>query len=273
VPGGRRLPASRSVEPAVPHHKGSDLAFRDPYPGRVAVLVPTRVWAHRGARRQAPENTRAAFARAVELGADGVELDARHTADGVVVVSHDPVVRDFGVLAERSFAELRAARADVATLDEALDACAGVLVNVELKCLPGEVDYDPGDRLVGLVADTLAERGRRDDVLVSSFNLEALNRARTRDPGTPTALLTLSGFDPDAALALVVDGGHAALHPHLRALHGGRAAAVAGRAHERGVRVNVWTVNGAARVRRLSGAGIDAVITDEPDRALAALGR
>ena len=162
----------------------------------MAVLVPTRVWAHRGARRQAPENTRAAFARAVELGADGVELDARHTADDVVVVSHDPVVRGFGVLAERPFAELRAARADVPTLDEALDACAGVLVNVELKCLPGEVDYDPDDRLVGFVADTLAQRGRRDDVLVSSFNLEALNRARTLDPDTPTALLTLSGLRP-----------------------------------------------------------------------------
>ena len=233
----------------------------------------TQVWAHRGARRQAPENTRAAFARALELGADGVELDARHTAADVVVVHPAAAVQDLGLLAELPFAAVRAARPELPTLDEALEACVGALVNVELKCLPGEPDYDPDDRLVPLVADTLARRGRRDDVLISSFNLEALNRARAGDPRTPTALLTLSGFDPNVAVSLVADGGHAALHPHLRALRGARAGAVADRAHERGVRLHVWTVNGAARVRRLSGAGVDAVITDEPDVALRALSR
>jgi glycerophosphoryl diester phosphodiesterase len=235
--------------------------------------APTQVWAHRGARRQAPENTAAAFARALELGADGVELDARHTADDVVIVHHDAEARGLGVLAERSFADLRAARPELPTLDEALDASRGGLVNVELKCLPGEPDYDPGERLVALVADVLTRRDHRDDVLVSSFNLEALNRSRAAAPTTPTALLTLSGFDPDVALGLVADGGHAALHPHQRALHGARAGAVAERAHRLDVGVHVWTVNGAARVRRLSAAGIDAVITDEPDVALRALSR
>jgi len=239
----------------------------------MAARVRTQIWAHRGARRQAPENTGAAFARALELGGDGVELDARRTADDVVVVHHDPTARGLGLLASRSFAEVRAARPDVPTLDEALDASTGGLVNVELKCLPGEPDYDPAERLVSVVVDVLARRDRRDDVLLSSFSLDALNRARAADPSTPTGLLTLSGFDPDLALAFVADGGHAALHPHVRALHGARAGAVADRAHELGVRVHVWTVNGTARVRRLSAAGVDAVITDEPDVALRALNR
>ena len=273
MPGGRRLQGSRSVEPGDLRHKGSDQGFRGPYDARVPEGAQTQVWAHRGARRQAPENTRAAFARARELGADGVELDARRTADDVVVVHHDPEAPGFGVLAERPFAELRAARPDVATLDEALEASAGMLVNVELKCLPGEVDYDPDDRLVGLVGDVLGGRAGRDEVLVSSFNLEALDRAHARDPGTPTALLTLSEFDPDVALTLVAEGGHVALHPHVRALRGRRAATVVEHAHDRGLAVHVWTVNGASRVRRLAEAGVDAVITDEPDRALQALGR
>jgi glycerophosphoryl diester phosphodiesterase len=233
----------------------------------------TGVWAHRGARRQAPENTVAAFRLARTLGADGVELDARRSADDVVIVHHDPTGRGVGVLAASPLATLRAALSELATLDEALDASAGGLVNVELKNLPGEPDYDPEDRLAALVAATLERRGHRDDVLVSSFNLGILDRYRTLDPATPTGLLTLWNVDVDAALSLVLERGHAALHPHVRGFTSRKAAAVTGRAHERGVRVHVWTVNQPARVRRLAAAGVDAVVTDVPDVALRALGR
>src|ERR1035437_1002918 len=125
----------------------------------------TGVWAHRGARRQAPENTVAAFRLARTLGADGAELDARRSADDVVIVHHDPTGRGVGILAASPLATLRAALSELATLDEALDASAGGLVNVELKNLPGEPDYDPEDRLAALVAATLERRGHRDDVL------------------------------------------------------------------------------------------------------------
>src|ERR1019366_39101 len=95
-----------------------------------------------------------------------------------------------------------------------------------------------------------------------------LDRYRTLDPATPTGLLTLWNVDVDAALSLVLERGHAALHPHVRAFTSRKAAAVTGRAHERGVRVHVWTVNQPARVRRLAAAGVDAVVTDVPDVAL-----
>jgi len=242
------------------------------YAARVPGGAVLRVWAHRGARRQAPENTVAAFTRARELGADGVELDARRSADDVVVVHHDPTARRVGLLAGQPFAALRAARPDIPTLDEALDACVGLTVNVELKNLPGQRDYDPGERLAGLVADTLARRGHRDDTLVSSFNLDTLDRFRALDP-TPTGFLTLRGFDPLTALALAAERGHRALHPNVRGLDARPAAAVVDAAHRAGLAVHVWTVNQRATIVTLAAAGVDAVITDVPDVARAALGR
>src|SRR3954463_6798600 len=100
------------------------------------------VLAHRGASAQAPANTLEAFVLARTLGADGVELDVRKSADGVLVVHHDPDLRDAGPIVQMTLSELRAVQPDLATLEEAFDACAGLLVNAEVKCLPWEVDAD-----------------------------------------------------------------------------------------------------------------------------------
>jgi glycerophosphoryl diester phosphodiesterase len=233
----------------------------------------TRVWAHRGARRQAPENTVAACRRARTLGADGVELDVRRSADDVLVVHHDASARRVGLLAGAPFVALRARRPTIPTLDEALDACAGMLVNVEVKNLPGDADFDPDDRVVALLAETLARRGHADDVLVSSFNLATVDRFRSVPDAAPTGWLTLRGFDPLDALTLAADRGHAALHPNVWGLGGPVAGAVTAQAHDLGLALNVWTVNRAATLRRLAGVGVDAVVTDVPDGALRALGR
>ncbi len=233
----------------------------------------TQVWAHRGARRRAPENTVEAFGLARDLGADGVELDVRRSVDDVLVVHHDARVRGVGLLAEAPFAAIRARQPSIPTLDEALDACPGMLVNVEVKNSPGDPDFDRDDRVVGLLADTLARRGHADDVLVSSFNLTTIDRFRQVPDAAPTGLLTLRGLDPLDAVTLAADRGHAALHPNVWGLTGPVAGAVAGRAHELGLALNVWTVNRAATIRRLAGVGVDAVVTDVPDVACRALGR
>ena len=68
------------------------------------------VFGHRGASAAAPENTVEAFSKARALGADGVELDVRRSADGVLMVHHDAEIAGLGALVERSFAEVRAAR-------------------------------------------------------------------------------------------------------------------------------------------------------------------
>ncbi|MGH9050309.1 MAG: glycerophosphodiester phosphodiesterase [Acidimicrobiia bacterium] len=230
-----------------------------------------RILAHRGASRAAPENTLAAFVEAANLGADGVELDVHRSADGVLVVHHDATAPGFGVLADHSAVEIRGALPSVPTLAEALDVCAGLLVNVEVKNLPGDADYDPDERAAAALVELLHARERGDDVLVSSFNLASLEQVRGLDDTISTAFLTLVGFDPLEGAAVAADRGHATIHPDVRSLVGPAAAALTARAGELGLTVHAWTVNDASEVRRLAAAGIDGVITDVPDVARAAL--
>ena len=230
------------------------------------MAVP-RVLAHRGAARVAPENTVEAFVAASALGADGVELDVHRTADGALVVHHDADARGVGVLAERTEAQIRAARPEIPTLEEALEACAGMLVNIEVKNLPGDADYDPGERVAGAVVELLVRRGRRDDVLVSSFNLESADRVHELDGVIPTGFLTLVGMDPVDGVDIAHAHGHGAVNPDVRALVGEAAAATVARAQDFGMAVNVWTVNGEDEMRRLAAVGVDGIITDVPDVA------
>jgi glycerophosphoryl diester phosphodiesterase len=230
-------------------------------------VTAPRVLAHRGATAAAPENTLPAFVAARALGADGVELDVHRTADGGLVVHHDAGARGLGVLAEHTEAEIRAAGPEIPTLDEALEACAGMLVNVEVKNLPGDADYDPAEAVAAGVVALLRRRDGRDDVLVSSFNLESVNRVRELDASIPTGFLTLVGMDPVDGVDVAHAHGHGAVNPDVRSLAGEAAAATISRAHELGMTVNVWTVNDEDEIRRLAAAGVDAVITDLPDVA------
>jgi glycerophosphoryl diester phosphodiesterase len=225
------------------------------------------VLAHRGARERAPENTLAAFSLALELGADGVELDVHRTADDGLVVHHDAEAPELGILADLPFERIRAARPDVPTLGEVLDACAGSLVNVEIKNLPGDADFDPDERVADLVVDLLRERGGADHVLVSSFNLGTIDRVRELDPDLATGFLIMFGIDPLVALELCVERRHHALHPFVALLADEGAATTITRAHEHDVAVNVWTVNDPDDMRRLALAGVGALITDVPDVA------
>jgi glycerophosphoryl diester phosphodiesterase len=226
-----------------------------------------RVIAHRGARRVAPENTIEAFVAAARLGADGVELDVHRAADGALVVHHDADARSVGVLAQRALSEIRAARPDIPTLDEALDACAGMLVNVEVKNVPGDADYDPTDGAAAAVVELLTRRALRDDVLVSSFNIATADRVRALDASIPTGFLTLVGMDPVDGVEVAHAHGHGALHPDVRSFADTAAEDTVARAHELEMAVNVWTVNSEEEMRRLAAAGVDALITDMPDVA------
>jgi glycerophosphoryl diester phosphodiesterase len=199
------------------------------------------------------------MARAVELGADGVELDVHRTADGHLVVRHDAETPSGG-LGTMTRSEVAAALPEVPTLGEVLDVCRGALVNVEVK--------DPDPRAVGALVGLLGIRAGLDDVVVSSFHLPTVDLVHATAPELATGLLSF-GMDPVAALATAIDHGHGALHPDAWSL--GDPADLANRAHDQGVSVNVWTVNDPDQLLRLRDAGIDAVITDVPDLALAVL--
>jgi glycerophosphoryl diester phosphodiesterase len=232
--------------------------------------VATRplVLAHRGASRAAAENTLVAFALARDAGADGVELDVRRTADDVLVVHHDPSADGFGLIARRPFADLRRARPEVPTLAESLAGCAGLLVNVEVKCLPWEPDPDPPDRPV-LRAVIAEVRAHAPGSVISSFDLDALDACRALAPELATAWLT-AGQDPVAAAATAAARGHGWLHPDRAAVLRDPGAAITA-AHALGLRVDVWTVDDPDEIRALAGAGVDAIITNVPDIALAVL--
>jgi len=231
------------------------------------------VLAHRGARRRAPENTLEAFAAARALGADGVELDVRRTRDGALVIHHDPGPVGGPVIVEADAAALRAAVPSMPTLAEALDECAGLLVNIEIKNLPWEPDFDADERVAERVVALLAERGGADRVLVSSFHLPTVDRVHELAPQVPTAFLFMRGMDLGEVVDLAADRGHAAVHPDVRALGGPEVVDFLAHATRRRLQVNVWTVNEPADMVRLADLGVDALVTDVPDVARVALGQ
>jgi glycerophosphoryl diester phosphodiesterase len=230
------------------------------------------VLAHRGANRVEPENTVAAFTRAFELGADGVELDVHRTADGGLVVHHDAVAPGVGLLAATPFEAIRRAAPGIPSLAEALDACVGRFVNVEIKNSPGDPDHDPTAVAADLVVELMAARDVDDRVLVSSFALSTIDRSRALDPTVPTALLTARTTGLADALEVAHDRGHGALNPRAHALVGRRADRLVERARALGMSLYVWTVNDSRQLRRLADAGVTGLITDVPDRARRALG-
>jgi glycerophosphoryl diester phosphodiesterase len=228
----------------------------------------TLVLAHRGASAAAPENTLAAFHLAVAMGADGVELDVRRTADRCLAVHHDAHLPDGRAIVDLAAGELPP---HVPMLDDALDACAGLrLVNVELKDLPGEPGHRTDHPLAVGVVERIAARNLHERVIVSSFDLRAVDHVRALDRDVPTAFLAVVA--PGTATKLIrrcVAGGHGAFHPH----HRGVDARLVARCHEVGLAVNTWTVDAPRRIAKLAAMGVDGIVTNEPDVALAELGR
>lgn len=221
----------------------------------------TLVIAHRGASAAEPENTVAAFRLAGELGADGVELDVRRTADDRLVVHHDAAVADGRVIRHVRAAELPSS---MPSLDEAIDACRPTMfVNVEIKNDPDEPDDDPSHWLAHTVSALLARRGTPRRWLVSSFRPGTVGRVRRVAPMLRTALLC-EGLG-DAQIAHAARVGHVAIHPSVDGLTADQVRS----AHAAGLAVNAWTCNDPDRIAELIAWGVDGICTDVPDLALA----
>ena len=219
----------------------------------------TNVIAHRGASKAAPENTRKAFELARSMGADWVELDVRRTQDGLLAVHHDPYLRDGRVVCDTPAADLPH---DVLLLAEALDACAPLGVNIEIKNYPTEPDFDPDSALVEAVVETLATRSGRDRVLISAFYLPTLDAIRAAEARLDTAWL-VERVDAET-LPTLLDHGHRVLHPWVRKV----TRSVIDDCHAADVQVNTWTCDDPARMLELIGLGIDGICTNVPDIAL-----
>ncbi len=230
-----------------------------------------QVIAHRGASRAARENTREAFAKARALRADAVELDVRRSADGALVVHHDDAVAEVGVLAEVEFEQIRTEAPWIPTLEEAFEACGRLWVNVEVKNLPIDADWDASERVAERVAELVGSRSLHDRTLVSSFNPMALARVREVDDGIATALLVVGGVDSLMAVETAAAAGHVAVHPEVGALAGDAAREALDRADDLDLAVVPWTIDEPDEMIRLVGLGAAGVITNVPDVARRAL--
>ncbi|HUQ40684.1 MAG TPA: glycerophosphodiester phosphodiesterase [Acidimicrobiales bacterium] len=219
---------------------------------------------HRGDRAHHPDNSAAAFTAALEAGADGVELDVRATADGRLAVHHDAAIEGLGVIAELSREALPPGILDLVA---ALDTCAGMGVNIEIKANPTEPDAATAPWLAEQVVELVTTRGLEAWVVVSSFSLATIDRVHELAPAIPTGWLTAHGYDHTKAVGTAADRGHVALHPYFTGVTEELVAA----AHEAGLALATWTVDDPDTLRRFAAWGVDAVICDDPAAALAVL--
>ena len=218
----------------------------------------------------------AAFELALAQGADGIELDAKLSADGHVVVIHDATVDRTtgkrGRVKDMSLAKLRALdagaffaekyqREKVPTLEEVFEAVGKrAFVNVELT------NYNtPGDQLVESVCMLVKKFGLEKQVIFSSFFASNLSKARALLPDVPRGLLAFNGLLGAWARSFgFAFGKYQALHPNLKDVTPQQVQ----RVHRLRRRVHVWTVNRAEDMRRLFHWDVDGIFTDDPRLAV-----
>jgi len=230
--------------------------------------------AHRGASGHCPENTRAAFLRAIELGADMVELDCQMTRDGAVVVIHDDrldrTTSGSGRVRDRTLREIKAldagswfsaefANEEILTLEEVIELLRGhVELNLEIKGedAPGRLEI----QCVGIVRSLRFS----SQTVFSSFSAPRMRLVRDLADDARIGVLVDKGASWAGALDFARDIAAEAMHPQ-RSL---ASAATLAEAHERGLEVRAWAVNRPADIDALVALGIDGIFTDFPERLL-----
>jgi glycerophosphoryl diester phosphodiesterase len=221
---------------------------------------------HRGGADGAePDNSLEAIAGARDRGATWVEIDVRLSADGDVVLSHDPETTDGNVVATTPSAEL-----GLPTLLEALDVIDehGLGVDVEIKSDPTEEHFDPNRGVVDATMAVLRARPPEGPVVVTSFDREAIGRVRelTGDD-FPTALIAAGLGDVDELAAGLLDEGHDGVVLEQDAATADDVATLT----DAGLVVWSYTVDDSATAQRLVEDGVSGVVTDVPQEISASL--
>jgi len=227
-------------------------------PFRVFVAKPL-VIAHRGASAEAPENTLAAFRRALALRVDGIELDVQVTRDGVPVVFHDASLRRLtgvpGRLASRTWRSLKKLRVHGT---EPIPRLADVLALVRGRAVV-QIELKRGARLAPVVR-TIRRAKAEGWVMLASFELPLVRKAGRLAPGIPRMLIA-EGRSLKKLLADMAALGAVGLSLDHRAV---RNRSMVGQIHRHGGTVWCWTVNTAPAMRRLAARGVDAILSDNP---------
>jgi glycerophosphoryl diester phosphodiesterase len=234
----------------------------------------TLVWAHRGASGYAPENTLEAFQKAIELNADGIELDVQMTKDGQLVIIHDETVnrvsdakgwvKDFTyedinkLNVNKKFPEYGPVK--IPTLEEVyrLMKDTQLLINVELK--NGIVFYE---NMEEKVMELTKKMGLQERIVYSSFNHYSVMKLKKLDSAVKTGFLYEDGYldMPEYALKHEVE----ALHP---ALYNLQYPNFIKDCKDKNIKVRAWTVNEVEYMKMLCEYEVSGMITNYPDIGL-----
>lgn len=242
-------------------------------------MHPKRLYAHRGASAELPENTLPAFERAIEIGVDALEMDLQITRDDQLIVVHDETcARMAGARTSWAQLDLDDARTldvgwgfiagdgtrpfagkgfRVSTFAEILDAFPGVQINVDIKAAPVET-------VLALVRAKQAE----ERVTLASFDTAAAVRVRRQGYGGETALsqgevISLISLPAVLWRQLPFTGTAAQLPTHHKAIRFDRPTFIA-KCHSLGLRVDFWTIDDPAEAARLIALGADGIMTNDP---------
>lgn len=231
------------------------------------------ILAHRGANLLAPENTMAAFCKAIEIGADGIELDVRMTLDGVPIVIHNSDVdkttdghgsvydiplhilqkMDAGSWFDEAFKSQ-----SIPTLEEVLDTIGNdTLINIEIKA-----HHQKKSNLAEKVCALVNKMSLTNNVWFSSFNANLLHQTRKYSPKIPNGYLYTvhSPVTKFSIRALPLE----AVHPHFSVIN----RKYVERMHRINKRVVTWTVDDLGIARKCFESNVDVIITNDPDKLI-----
>jgi glycerophosphoryl diester phosphodiesterase len=215
--------------------------------------------AHRGASSERPENTLAAFRRAIALESDGIELDVQVTRDGVPVVFHDASLRRLtgtsGQLSHKSWPDLRRLKVrgteSIPRLADVLRLTRGlIVVQIEMKSGP-----------VAPIVRAIQAAHATEWAILASFHAGLVAEARDLAPAIPRMLISEGRAAPAVLVRHLAACGASGLSVNREAI---RSAAWIGHFHARGYAVWSWTVNDPAVAKKLAGWGVNALLGDDP---------
>ena len=228
--------------------------------------------AHRGFSGKYPENTMLAFRKAIEAGADGIELDVHYTKDGQLVIIHDEAIDRTcdgkGLVCDFTFDELQQFDASagfrgvygvnrIPTLREYFELVKPLpkfITNIELKT---GINVYPG--IEKMVLDMIKEFGLEDRIIISSFNHFSVARFKALCPEMKCGFLEGDWIIDFGSYAK--KNGVEFVHPRFNTVIEETAKEIA----DNGIGINTWTVNTEDEVRRLYNLGVNAVISNYPD--------
>lgn len=264
---------------------------------RAADHTKILVHGHRGARARLPENTIPGFEYAIRLGVDALEMDLSVTRDDAIVISHDPVLHapmctapdgmpvtsvvirdltleqvrqwDCGAVPNPRYPEQRAVPGTrMPTLDEVfgLAGLGNFDYNLEAKCFPEKPEYTPPpEEFAGLVLAKIRRHRMEKRTIFQSFDFRILRAMKQLAPEIRLSALTED--DRRDFRQIAGDAQADGVSPHYRLVTRAKAEA----AHQAGLPVIAWTANTAAVWERLIHAGVEAIISDDPEALIAYL--